>query len=270
MPSPELTSVDGAITPTPEAQIQAADDGLLRGDGVFEVVRLYGGAPFALGEHLDRLERSAASIELPVDRAAVETEIEPLLEDFGANEGQLRIVLTRGGRRLLFTENLPPHGDTIRLATVAYAPTIILTGVKSLSYAANMQATRLAQGRGADEAVLVRPDGVVLEAPTSTLFWADPDGTLRTPSIETGILESITRARLMGRLEVEEGVWDTQELLAAHEAFLASTTREVQPVSAIDDVELPEAPGPRTSEAIDAFSRIVAEGVPQASTPGRG
>ena len=110
MPSPELASVDGQITPTPEARIPPGDDGLLRGDGVFEVIRLYSGRPFALQEHIDRLERSAAAIELPVERAALEAEVSALLDEYGEHEGQLRLVVTRGGRRLAFTENLPPHG----------------------------------------------------------------------------------------------------------------------------------------------------------------
>jgi branched-chain amino acid aminotransferase len=270
MASPELTSVDGTIVPTPEARIAASDDGLQRGDGVFEVIRLYAGAPFALDEHLDRIERSAAAIELPVDRQAVEREIDPLLEEFGANEGQLRVVLTRGGRRLLFTESLPGLPETLTLASVEYAPTVILTGVKSLSYAANMQATRLAKGRGATEAVLVRPDGIVLEAPTSTLFWADADRGLRTPSIETGILQSITRARLVDAMDVEEGAWTLEDLLGCSEAFLASTSREVQAVAAIDGLDLPEAPGPRTTEAIAAFAKVLADELPQPSTSGRG
>src|SRR5512144_979370 len=164
-PSPELTSVDGIITNNEDARIAAADDGLLRGDGVFEVIRLYAGRPFALVEHLDRLERSAAAIELYVDRAALETEITALLQEYGEHQGQLRLVITRGGRRLAFTENLPPYGETVSPATVSYSPSVILNGVKSLSYAPNMQATRLAKARGADEAVLVRPDGIVLEAP---------------------------------------------------------------------------------------------------------
>ena len=78
----------------------ASDDGLLRGDGVFEVIRLYAGRPYALGEHLDRLERSAAAIELPVERAALESEISVLLGEFGEHEAQLRLVVTRGGGRL--------------------------------------------------------------------------------------------------------------------------------------------------------------------------
>jgi branched-chain amino acid aminotransferase len=256
MTAPELASVDGSITETGDARIPPGDDGLLRGDGVFEVIRLYQGAPFALGDHLDRLERSAAAIELPVDRGALEREIPSLLERFGEADGQLRIVITRGGRRILFTEILPPRGETVSLASVSYSPSIILTGVKSLSYAANMQATRLAQGKGADEAILVRPDGIVLEAPTSTVFWATADGSLRTPAIDVGVLESITRARIVRELEVEEGSFSLQDPLGADEAFLASTTREVQPVSVIDGKELPECPGPRTREAIEAFGTV--------------
>jgi branched-chain amino acid aminotransferase len=256
MSARELASVDGSITETGDARIPPGDDGLLRGDGVFEVIRLYQGAPFALGDHLDRLERSAAAIELPVDRDALEREIPSLLERFGEADGQLRIVFTRGGRRILFTENLPPRGETVSLASVSYSPSIILTGVKSLSYAANMQATRLAQGKGADEAFLVRPDGVVLEAPTSTIFWATADGSLRTPAIDVGVLESITRARIVQELEVEEGSFSLEDALGADEAFLASTTREVQPVSAIDGKELPECPGPRTREASEAFGTV--------------
>ncbi len=257
MPSPELTSVDGRIVPTPEARVPASDDGLLRGDGVFEVIRLYAGRPFALTEHLDRLERSAAAIELPVEREPLEAEISALLAEFGDHEGQLRLVVTRGGRRLAFTENLPARGETVRLATVTYSPSVILNGVKSLSYAANMESTRLAQSQGADEAVLVRPDGVVLEAPTSTVFWVSYDGVLLTPAIDVGILESITRDRIVRELHVEEGAFQVEDLRGTHEAFLASTVREVQPVSAIDGRELPQVPGERTREAAESFGSVL-------------
>ena len=118
----ELASVDGRITPTAEATVPLQDDGLYRGDGAFEVIRLYGGQPFALGDHLDRLERSAAAIELEFDRAALEREIEALLAELGDADGQLRLIVTRGGRRIAATEPLPPHGETLRLATVTYSP----------------------------------------------------------------------------------------------------------------------------------------------------
>jgi branched-chain amino acid aminotransferase len=254
MPLEELASVDGLISATDQTTIPVRDDGLYRGDGVFEVIRLYAGRPYALAEHLDRLERSAAAIELPVERELLEAEAAALLERHGEADGQLRILLTRGGRRILLTEELPPRGAAVRLATVTYSPTVILTGVKSLSYGANMQATRIANASGADEAVLVRPDGIVLEAPTSSIFWVSAEGPLRTPALSTGILESITRSKVIREMHVEEGEFELDDLLGAHEAFLASTTREVQGVSGLDGREL-AVPGPRTREAADNFAR---------------
>ena len=255
MPVSELASVDGAIAPTAETTVPLRDDGLYRGDGVFEVIRLYRGRPFALRDHLDRLERSAAAIELPAQRAELEPEIEALLAAHGDADAQLRLIVTRGGRRIALIEPLADWGETVRLATVTYAPTVILTGVKSLSYGANMHATRIAKGGGADEALLVRPDGIVLEAPTSTIFWVR-DGELRTPALRAGILDSITRRVVVESLEVAEGEYPLADALAADEAYLASTTREIQPVSAIDSARFD--PGPRAAEAQQAFAGAVA------------
>src|SRR5919108_206763 len=137
----ELGCLDGVIRPAQETFIPATDEGLLRGDGVFEVVRVYEGRPFALADHVDRLERSAERLRLgyPVPRAELEGEAPALLEARGgkAFDGLLRIVLTRGGRRLLLTEQLPPEPAHARLAFVTYAPTRVLDGIKWLSYAAN-------------------------------------------------------------------------------------------------------------------------------------
>jgi len=253
----ELASVDGTIAPTAEATVPLKDDGLYRGDGAFEVIRLYAGKPFALADHLDRLVRSAAAIELTFDRPALEAEIGALLSEAGPLDGQLRLIVTRGGRRIAATEPIPAHGETLSLASVTYSPTVILNGVKSLSYAANMQATRMAKAQGADEAVLVRPDGTVLEPPTSSVFWVSPEGELRTPALDDGVLESITRGRLIKALNVEEGSWHIDELRGAAEAFLASTTREIQAVAAIDGRVFGAAPGPRTREAQDAFGQTL-------------
>jgi branched-chain amino acid aminotransferase len=255
----ELASVNGTVSATADAVVPLKDDGLYRGDGAFEVIRLYGGQPFALGDHVDRLERSGAAIQLDFDRAALEAEIDGLLAEHGEADGQLRLIVTRGGRRIAATEPLPPHAESLRLATVTYSPSVILNGVKSLSYAANMQATRIAQSQGADEAVLVQPDGTVLEPPTSSIFWVSPQGTLRTPALEAGVLESITRDRLVRALDVEEGAWPVADLRAASEAFLASTTREIQAVAAIDGAELAGSPGPRTREAKEAFAATLAQ-----------
>ena len=205
-------------------------------------------------DHVGRLERSSASLRLEFDRVALLAEIEALLAEAGPVDGQVRLIVTRGGRRIAATENIPAHGETIKLATVTYQTTIVLNGVKSLSYAANMQATRIAKASGADEAVLVLPDGTVLEPPTSSIFWV-ADGALRTTSLAEGVLASITRDRLIKAVPgVEEGAWTLDQVKESSEAFLASTTRELQAVASIDGVALPAAPGPRTREAQVAFA----------------
>jgi branched-chain amino acid aminotransferase len=252
----ELASVDGVVGPTAAATIALKDDGLYRGDGVFEVIRLYDGVPFALADHYARLERSAAALELSFDRTALEGEVAALLAEAGPVDGQMRLIMTRGGRRIAATEPVPGHAETLTLASVEYDTTIILNGVKSLSYGANMQATRIAKAAGADEALLVRPSGTVLEPPTSSIFWV-ADGALRTPALDNGLLASITRERLIAMTDVEEGSWSLDELKAADEAFLASTTREIQAVASIDGVELPAAPGPRTGRVQTEFAAML-------------
>jgi branched-chain amino acid aminotransferase len=257
----ELACVDGRTTPSAEATIPATDEGLLRGDGVFEVIRVYDGRPFALADHLDRLERSAANLRLDaVPRAELESEIPALLEERGGSafDGMIRLVLTRGGHRLVLTEPLPPSPERIRLGVVEYAPTRVLDGIKSLSYGANMLCTRLARERGFDEALLVTPHGRVLEAPTSSLFWVDAEGTVNTPPLSEHILASITRQRVMEVADVTERPCTMDDLRAASEAFLASTTREAQSIAAIEDLELPD--GERTREIAAALrERIEAE-----------
>jgi branched-chain amino acid aminotransferase len=250
----EMASVDGRIGPTAEATISLKDDGLYRGDGAFEVIRLYDGRPFALDDHIARLERSSASLRLEFDRVVLLAEIDALLAEAGPVDGQLRLIVTRGGRRIAATENIPVHGETIKLASVTYQPTIVLNGVKSLSYGGNMLATRLAKEQGGEEALLVRPDGIVLEPPTSSIFWV-AEGALRTTALEEGVLASITRDRLLKAVpSIEQGAWTLDEVKGASEAFLASTTREIQAVTSIDDARLPAAPGPRTRDAQEAFA----------------
>jgi branched-chain amino acid aminotransferase len=244
MATAHLACLDGAVLPAADAVVPATDDGLLRGDGAFEVLRLYGGRPFALEEHLERLARSAANLRLPLELDAVRADAARLL-DAAAGEpdpGALRIVVTRGGRRLLLTESLPEHAPAIRLASVTYAPVRLLDGVKSLSYAANMLATRLAQERGADEALLVTPHGRVLEAPTSSIFFV-AGGVVRTPPLSDHILASITRALVIELASAREQSCTLEELLAADEAFLVSTTRELQPVASVDERAIAEGAG---------------------------
>ena len=248
-----LAILDGTVTDAAQAQIPASDDGFLRGDGVFEVMRLYGGRLFALDDHLTRLGRSAGNLRLPVDLDAVRADIETLVEHNEVADAAMRVVVTRGGHRLAVVEELKPLPDTLALATIEYAPTRVLDQVKSLSYGANMLARRLAQEQGADDALLVTPHGRVLEGPTTTFVCSLDGETLVTPPLSEHILDSITRRHLFGVVEVTEQVLARDDLARMQEAFMASTLREVHPVRTIDGAALPSAPGALTQ---DAASRI--------------
>src|SRR6185436_13375707 len=151
-----------------------------------------------------RLDRSAEGIFLEYDRPAFERELGALIAELGPHDAALRLVVSRGGRRIAILETLPAFDHGIRLSSVRYQPTIVLTGLKTLSYGGNMRSTRIAQRDGADDALWVDPDGNVLEAPTSTLFWVDNEGNLHTPELEAGVLASITRERIMRLVPVTE------------------------------------------------------------------
>lgn len=237
--------------------ISILDEGLVRGDGAFEVLKLYDGHPFRLEAHLNRLDRSSAAIALAFDRGALESEIAAILAAGAAPDGCLRVIVTRGGRRLLTVEEFDPFATSAIIALIELTPSEILAGVKSLSYAANMQASRIAASRGGDEAVYVRPDGVVLEAPTSSIFWVAADGELRTPALDVGILDSITRDVVIEALTVSEGAFDRSDLTSAREAFLASTNREIQPISAVDGSAMPEVGGGASAAAAEALGAAV-------------
>ncbi|WP_143517371.1 aminotransferase class IV [Pseudonocardia sp. MH-G8] len=252
----DLASVNGIIGRADEMTIPITDEGLLRGDGVFEVARLYAGRPFAWDEHLTRLVRSAANVRLEFDLDAARAEVDALLAKAGAVDGTVRLLITRGGRRVAVLAPLPEQRASVTLGTVEYAPTRVLDAVKSLSYAANMLASRLAREAGADEALLVTPDWHVLEAPTSAFFYV-LGGRLHTPPLEDHILDSITRRHVLTLSRVAERSLDRAELPRLEEAFLASTTREVQPVAAIDGRALPAAPGPLTAAAAEALRRYI-------------
>ncbi|HEX5620610.1 MAG TPA: aminotransferase class IV [Solirubrobacteraceae bacterium] len=251
-----LASVDGAIGPAEQAVIPVTDEGLTRGDGAFEVIRLYGGRPFALEEHLVRLGNTGAGLRLDYDDDAVRSEAAALLDAAGPVDALLRIVLTRGGRRIMTVEPLPVPPAVSRVATVTYSPTRVLDGLKTLSYAANMLAGRLARERGFDEALFVTPHGRVLEGPTWSLFWV-AGGRLLTPPLEDRILASITRAFVLEECEAEERPCTLDDIAGAEEAFIASTVRVVMPIAAVDEITLPAAPGPVTLDARERMGRRI-------------
>jgi branched-chain amino acid aminotransferase len=251
--------LDGELMRAREATISVNDDGLIRGDGAFDAFPVRDGHAFARVAHLDRLERSCAALVLPCPREQLESDIDLLLTQAPDGYAVVRILLTRGGRRICRLESRGEVGGLTRparLLPVVYDPSVLLNGVKSLSYAANMLASRQALGAGYDEALLVRSDGVVLEGPTCSIFWAR-DGRLRTPALDTGILASITRRVILESLPAEEGSFGLEDAVGADEAFLASTARLAQPVAAIGKRNLPAAPGPQTLLAQEAIDRAM-------------
>ncbi len=243
-----LAILDGDVMDPAQALIPITDEGLLRGDGVFEVVRLYDGRPYGMEEHLERMSRSAAALRLPFDIDAVRADAGALLERAGRVDGALRLLVTRGGRRIGIVEDLPEIPESVALATITYSPSRVLDGVKSLSYAANMLATRIAREQGADEALLVTPHGRVLEGPTTSFFYV-LDGCLHTPPLEERILDSITRRALFAVTDASERITTLDDLGAVAEAFLASSAREVQPIRSIGEIAIPACPGPVSLEA---------------------
>jgi branched-chain amino acid aminotransferase len=244
-----LAILDGILGDASEARIPASDDGFLRGDGAFEVVRLYGGRPFALDDHLARIVNSAANLRLPLDVDAIRADVEALLEANEEQEAAMRIVVTRGGHRLAMIEALTPLVPMLAVASIEYTPTRVLDGVKSLSYAANVLARRLAQERGADDALLVTPHGRVLEGPTCSFVCSFDGETLVTPPLSEHILDSITRRRLVSLCDVRDQVITADDLPGVREAFMASSIREVHPIREIDGVALAQTPGPLTEAA---------------------
>jgi branched-subunit amino acid aminotransferase/4-amino-4-deoxychorismate lyase len=246
----------------PHAPVLHADDqGVLRGRAVFETIRVYGGHPFRLDAHLDRLAASAARIGLPpVDADGLALAVDQALAAAGESEAVLRLLWTPGREGvgeptgLALVSTLPSSHDELRarglrLAVVPWAPGALIAGTKSTSYAENMAAQDEAARRDADDALFVAPDDVVLEGPTSNVWWRE-ERRLLTPSLELPILAGVTRATLIELASdagygVEEGFFPLERLLAADEAFLSSSIREVMPVVAVDGAPIGNGrPGP--------------------------
>jgi branched-chain amino acid aminotransferase len=193
------------------------------------------------------MAQSARNLRLDLDVGAVGRDIGALLRARDAGDGLLRVLATRGGHRIVLVEPLPALPEALALGYVTYAPVRVLDGVKSLSYAANMLATRLARERGFDEALLVTPHGRVLELPTASLFYV-VDGAVRTPPLSDHILDSITRRIVIDVAGASEAATAPADLERADEAFAASSVFEVLAVSRIEQHRLGSG-GPVTTAA---------------------
>ncbi|MFP4310865.1 MAG: aminotransferase class IV [Nitriliruptoraceae bacterium] len=247
--APALAWMDGDVVPLAEATLPLADDGVLRGDAVFEAMLVRQGRTHARRRHLDRLQRSADALDLDLDTARVRTCLADLLAAYGAQDGSVRVIVTRGGtvRGLIGPVAWPP---SLTLGVVEMPWRTALSGVKTLSYAANQWAVRQARARGADDALVVDADRV-LELPTGALVLVR-DGRCTTPDPgRLPILDSVTVHVLREVVEVTPGLPTLAELAEADELFVVSATRPGLPVHRVllpDDASRDlTTPGPVTA-----------------------
>lgn len=258
--------VDGVRTDS----LPVTDSVVVRGDGVFEAVRSYGGKLFALADHLDRLAASAAALGIPLpDDQRIDSWARSVAAEGG--EGIVRIIVSRGDavpgasgerRIVVMHHRLPYTPSTLRLRPwpAPWHPAgrrWELAGVKTTSYAPNAAASRGAGRDGFDDALLVADDGTVLEGPTFAVGWV-VGGAIHVPALELGVLDSITRRHVLALavdLEVVAGRHPLDDLVGADEVFAMSTVKEVTPVISVADTEF--RTGPVTTRLRELFHQHV-------------
>lgn len=290
--------VNGVERPAGAAHVSVFDRGFLYGDSVFETLRTYGGQPFALGEHLDRLAESASRvmIALPVARDVLAAEVIDAVRRAGFEESFVRVILTRGRAaslgldpglaeaplRVVIVLPLEPP------AAVKYEQGILATtyrthrvvdgtraaGAKVGNYLTAVLAMHEARRFGAEEALLVDAENRVLEGATSNVFGVLA-GTLVTPPEELGILAGITRGRLFHLadtlgMEVSLRGLDVDELWKLDELFITSSIRELLPVVRVDGRTIGSGqPGPVYQRLLDAFRQMARQETRQSPTTPR-
>jgi branched-chain amino acid aminotransferase len=262
--------VDDGLVAADEARVSVLDHGFTVADGVFETLKVTSAGPFALTRHLRRLARSAAALGLPVPdvehvRTAVERTVAANADEVG-DLARLRITYTAGiaplgsergpGRPTLVVSmsEMSPWAPTADVATVSWPRNerSALAGVKSTSYAENVIALADAKRRGASEALMPDTRGMLSEGTGSNVFVV-LDGRVMTPSLAAGCLPGITRELVLEWCDVDEADIPMARLAQVHEAFITSSTRDIQPVRRIDDRVL-AAPGALTAECLREFS----------------
>jgi len=277
--------IDGKFYPEEEAKISVFDHGLLYGDGVFEGIRAYEGRVFKLEEHLRRLEDSAKAIllQIPLDRDEMRSAVLETCKRNKMKSGYLRLVVTRGKGYLglspdrckkptviiiasdleLYPEKYYREGlRVVTVPTWRNSPAALDPSIKSLNYLNNILAKIEGQQAGAQEVILLNPQGLVAECSGDNIFFIR-DQVLVTPKLSSGALNGITRNTV---LEIaREAGWKTREddvrrydLFTAEEMFLTGTGAEVIPVVEVDGrVNGTGKPGKHTADLIRRYHKLV-------------
>ncbi len=280
--------INGKLFEKSEARISVFDHGLLYGDGVFEGIRSYSGRVFRLQQHVDRLYESARAIhlEIPIPRAAMADAIVQTLAANSLTDAYIRVVVTRGAGSLgldprkttdpqiiiitdkiaLYPPELYEHGlKIVTAATTRNHPNAVNPRIKSLNYLNNILAKIEATQAGCLEALMLNHKGELAECTGDNVFVVQ-HGTIHTPSIDSGILEGITRASVIDLARdagypVIERTMDRLDVFKADECFLTGTAAELIPVIECDGRIIGDGkPGPITRELLKRFQALVREG----------
>lgn len=268
-----------------EAVVSVFDHGFLYGDGVYETIRSYGPHIFMLDEHVSRLFRSAAAIGLTIPipvkewgdilhEAMIRNKIGTDLRD-----AYLRVTVSRGAGDIGLdpalcssptvvvmakplvppASNLYETGVSVVVAsTKRNLPSALSPQIKATNFLNNIQAKREAIAAGAFDSILLNWEQHLTECTISNVFFV-LDGMLRTPALECGLLDGITRMiaiRLAKELDirVEEGRYTVDQLYQADECFLTNTGMEIMPVTSVDRRSVGDGkPGPLTLKLREQF-----------------
>ncbi|WP_165250831.1 branched-chain-amino-acid transaminase [Paludisphaera soli] len=280
--------IGGKLYEKSDAKISVFDHGLLYGDGVFEGIRSYSGRVFKLEEHVDRLYASAVAINLriPISRPEMAAAIVDTLAANKLTNAYIRVIVTRGAGSLgldprktsdpqiiiitdaisLYPEELYEHGlKIVTAATIRSHPNTVNPRVKSLNYLNNILAKMEGALAGCLEALMLNHKGEVAECTGDNIFVVHK-GELHTPSVDSGILEGITRNAVIdlakeAGYKVFERTMDRYDVYTADECFLTGSAAELIPVVECDGRTLGSGkPGPITKDLRQRFGRLVHEG----------
>ena len=279
--------INGKLFDKNEAKISVYDHGLLYGDGVFEGIRVYSGKVFRLREHINRLYDSARSIylEIPMTREQMVEAVNGTVKANNKKEGYIRLVVTRGAGTLgldprkttdpqviiivddiaLYPPELYANGlEIITAATIRNHPAALSPRVKSLNYLNNIMAKVEGIRAGCLEALMLNHKGEIAECTGDNVFLVK-DGVLRTPPLDAGILEGVTRNAVIelaqaANITVEQIGLTRHDVFAADECFLTGTAAEVIPVVKCDGRAIGTGkPGPITCQLRERFHQLVRE-----------
>lgn len=279
-----VTVINGRFVDEKDAQVSVLDHGFLFGDSIYEVVRTVQGKLFGARQHLRRLHASADALGLKLP--LMDEQFIDLMREMHrrkpGSESYLRVIVTRGVGELDLHPASCTSPTVIGIAkplpqwpaeSYSRGAKVILAGVrrnpknatdpaiKSGNYLNNVLAIVEARAAGAVEAVMLNVQGHVTECTTSNVFMVR-GGELHTPDLGEGLLAGVTRSFVLElarklALRCHERAITAQELLAADEVFITSSTRDIMPVAAIGDSPLRQSPGPLTQRLMQAFKNVL-------------